>query len=326
MKHLIEILTRKLLPPSPDPKRPAPSILEQTRWEADFYPFPPRFKVQYFNPGLVDWKGTRFLVARRRKFMVHPGRNDIVLWRLNGNTPIYEYPIKFYNARAEEHWEDPRAIIFNERLFVSYSNFFTRGSQVHQAIAAVNPRMQAEVFHPVYGMNGRTIKANTGHEKNWLWFEHGGELHFIYSTQPHVTVRTKAAMPQFAYETAGFDWSYGLPRGGSPPVYVEEDNLFWSFFHSSLDIHPKHPPRRRYYMGAYAFEPWPPFRPVVATRRPLLTGSEKDRREPSAPLCVFPCGALLDDGTWTVTLGVNDCSCAWIKIPHEDLRRTVSKL
>jgi hypothetical protein len=23
--------------------------------------------------------------------------------------------------------------------------------------------------------------------------------------------------------------------------------------------------------------------------------------------------------TWTVTLGVNDCACAWIKIPHDEL-------
>lgn len=271
--------------------------------------------------------GYRWLVARRRKFAVHPGRNDIVMWRLhNESIALLEYPIRFFPCKAEEHWEDPRAIVVNGCLYVSYSNFMTRGYYVHQGIAPVNNRFQGEPYHPRYGLNSWSIRSNLGHEKNWLWFSHEGELHFIYATRPHVVARTKGMTPIFTYESPGFTWDYGLPRGGSPPVYVEEDGLYWSFFHSSRDIHPTTPPRRRYYMGAYAFEPWPPFRVVLYTRHPLLGGSENDPRELGAPLVVFPCGALISANTWTVSLGVNDCDCAWIKIPHEALRERVSKV
>jgi len=44
------------------------------------------------------------------------------------------------------------------------------------------------------------------------------------------------------------------------------------------------------------------------------------------PLVVFPCGAILRNGEWLVTLGVNDCESAWIKIPHERLMETMKKI
>jgi predicted GH43/DUF377 family glycosyl hydrolase len=317
-----------LLPPKHDPLRAVPSIREQTDWEVGFFGFPSRFKTQYFNPGLVEIGGERWLITRRRRFARHPGKNDLTMWRLRGDHPLLEIPIRFPQIWADEHWEDPRGMVTSEGgLFVSYSNFKTWNSQVHQALARVNGRFQAtEIFHPVYGKNGRSLPANTGHEKNWLWFEADGELYFVYSTEPHVVVRTKGGeMVMGESETSGVEWGYGHARGGAPPVLV--DGLMWSFFHSSIDLRKDPPPRRRYYMGAYAFEPWEPFRVTYVTRKPLLVGSEADPRELSAPLVVFPCGALIDlKGTWTVSLGVNDCASAYLKVPHEDLLKLVSRI
>jgi predicted GH43/DUF377 family glycosyl hydrolase len=298
-----------------------PSILEQTPWQAGFYKFPKRYKVEYFNPGLVDWQNRRWLVTRRRRCAFTPAKNDITFWRLNErNEVVTELPLKVPSTRQDEHWEDPRAMNIGGQLWVSYSNFFTRGFWVHQGLTRVNNLLQASgICHPIFGSNGKTIRENTGHEKNWLWFVgQDGLFYMVYDACPHIVVRFEGNQIR-AFTGKGFRWSKGKVRGGTPPVFVKADNLYWTFFHSSIDLGPT-PPRRLYFMGAYAFEPEPPFAMVRRTSTPLLIGNGRDPRNPGAPLCVFPCGALLDGGvTWTVTLGVNDCACAWIKIPHDEL-------
>lgn len=309
-----------------DPHRPVPSITRQTPWFCKLLQFQNRPMRQYFNPSLIDWKGRRFLVTRRRRHAYHPGRNDLTAWALSRDLePILEIPIRLPFTHGNEHWEDPRALLTSDgRFLLSYSNFITpwRSRYVHQAAAWISPTWHGRPFHPVYGDNGATVLENNGHEKNWLWFEPSpGEFHFVYSTGPVHQVVRYGKGAQTAYDAPGLAWRYGHIRGGTTPVLF--DGLYWSFFHSSIDIN-EEPPRRRYYMGAYAFVPEPPFAPVCMTSQPILAGSEADLRERSAPLCVFPCGLLLEGRgterpTWLVSLGVNDCSCALLRVPHAEL-------
>lgn len=310
------------------PSTETPSVVNQTHWPCAFYEFPNRYKVQYFNPGLVDWQGNRWLVTRRRRNAVPPGKNDITFWRLTPQNKLFsEHPLKIPTARIDEHWEDPRAIMVGDNLWVSYSNFYTRCHWVHQGICRVNKLLQAtDICHPVYGDNGASIHANKGHEKNWLWFvDKEGAMRMVYSAWPHTLVKFEPDGTPRPTTGKGFRWTKGAIRGGTPPIYIPEDDLYWTFFHSSIELGPN-PPRRRYFMGAYAFESNPPFRIMLRTAKPILTGSALDPRDKGAPLCVFPCGALLDGGTWHVTFGVNDCACAWIKIPHEELKALTIKV
>ena len=160
-------------------------------------------------------------------------------------------------------------------------------------------------------------------EKNWLWFEHGGRLHTIYMTDPHrvITWNQDYTAADQTFETAAPDeswWRFGHARGGTPPVLVGDE--YWSFFHSSTPwTEWTSAQKRRYHMGAYAFEAKPPFRITRFAKVPLLTGSPYDPWAPGQPLVVFPCGAILRNNTWLVTLGVNDMASAWIEIPHADL-------
>ncbi len=320
-------------PPQPAPGArtvnalsPVPSIREQTPWPLGFYAFPYRHKVQYFNPALVEWQGYRYLVARRRRTFFRPGKNDIVFWLLEGDKPILEKRVIIPAQHASQHWEDPRINNVNGRLWLAFATFRSpwRSNFVHQSAGWLNGMLQmTDPQNIAFGGNATHEITNTANEKNWVWFFPGGAPHFVYSPSPHVVVRVDGVKPALVHETPGFMWDYGLPRGGTPPVLVGD--LYWSFFHSSIDISPK-PPRRRYYMGAYAFSAEPPFAPVLYTRTPLLTGSERDFREPSAPYCVFPCGALLDAGTWHVTLGVNDIACAWLRVPHAELLARCSRV
>ncbi len=116
------------------------------------------------------------------------------------------------------------------------------------------------------------------------------------------------------YHAEMVQWQYGAIRGGTPPILV--DGLLWTFMHSSLGWKHRY---RRYYAGAIAFEPQPPFKPVLITPEPLLQGSQNDRWAQKKPLVVFPCGAIFKNDKWLISMGVNDLCSAWVEIPHKSL-------
>lgn len=303
----------------------APAIAEQTDWPTGFYQFPNQHSgIEYFNCGLVTWNNNEWLVTRRRQvFVGSVGHNDIMLWLLKDNVPTRGYPARINVSYGGEHHEDPRAINVNGNLLVSYTNFKVRGSFAHQGVVALNQQFQGfNPVHIVHGKNGAHLKANSGHEKNWIWFLHDGDLHFVYTTLPHVVCRVKGLAVDRIYETEKFNWkwSHGEPRGGTPPVKVGD--FYYTFFHSSL---PNKRFRSRYYMGALRFSATAPFTIDRMTNAPLLAGSEYDPRNPSAPLVVFPCGSKFDGREWLVTMGINDTACAWIRIPHTDLMKRMER-
>jgi hypothetical protein len=94
--------------------------------------------------------------------------------------------------------------------------------------------------------------------------------------------------------------------------------LYWTFFHSSLPWINK---KRRYYMGAYAFEAKAPFRIVRMTTLPILTGTNQQDWWPGLPAVVFPCGAFFDiaKNQFVVSYGINDVDCGYIKLPLGDM-------
>jgi predicted GH43/DUF377 family glycosyl hydrolase len=174
-------------------------------------------------------------------------------------------------------------------------------------------------FDPIYGNNYAQAMINEGHEKNWLYFVHDNAPHMVYSANPHVVVRLNVRLEKEAeYVTDEFNplWKFGEVRGGSNPIYV--DGLYWTFFHSSL---PWINRKRRYYMGAYAFEAKPPFRIARMTTLPILTGTNQQDWWPGLPAVVFPCGAFYDSAKnqFVVSYGINDVDCGYIKLPLVDM-------
>lgn len=306
-----------------DPNSP-PSVLHQTPWPIRFLDDLPQ-TAEYFNAAIIEREQKRFLVPRRaRPSADHMfGINDLVAFEMQGRKISGpELPIKMIRTVEDEHFEDPRVMIHNGKMFISCCNFVwgTHWSGPHQIICEMNDNWEAiKRYDVVYGKNGPHIGANTGWEKNWLWFWHNDVAHMVYQNEPHhVTAFNGNFQPAIKFSTPSNSnslWQYGEIRGGTPPVLVGDE--YFSFFHSSTPW--PETGSRRYHMGMYAFEARPPFRKTRMTNLPILSGSQHDRWSHPKPLVVFPCGAVINKGVWTVSMGVNDLYSAVIDIPHEEL-------
>jgi len=314
-----------------------PSILQQTHWQCGFFDFRKAQVpgISYFNCGLVRRPDGLWLVTRRSKNEknIRIGFNDVVAWKMDENSMLPEYGRKLICPTNfdREHFEDPRAIFHKGKTFVSCCNFVVTNNGAswtgaHQVLCEVG-RMSSDEWRvtkrldPIYGNNGDRIGADKGMEKNWLWFFHDDLPHMVYQAWPHRIVRFSTDFHQeFVYESGSkkLPWDNGIIRGGTPPVLAPDGKEYWTFFHSSLKLNDQY--RRRYYMGAYAFESKPPFRITRITPEPLLAGSSQDQWAERKPLVVFPCGSDFKDDQWLVTMGINDICSAWIKIPHEELQ------
>lgn len=326
----IQVLTKKVEASSDfigsslkDFERDIPSILHQTKWEFGFYDLPAQKGDQenwHFNPSLMtDDRGTVWLATRRIWQDRFAYLNEIVFFELNDNKPINRKVCYLPKNRFSESFEDPRCSFDGKRWWLSCVNFIQNQTQAHQVVGPMDsPGTVTRLYHPIIGKNGASIFSNIGHEKNWLWFFHNGEPHLIYLTNPHTIFRYdwfSGIREKWETSIPEMMWMHGEPRGGSPPVLV--DGEYWSFFHSFT---PHAWPKRRYHMGALAFESKPPFRVTRMTVLPLLSGSKNDPNDDRFPLTVFPGGALFQNGKWMVVMGVNDLRCAWINIPHDQLK------
>lgn len=311
-----------------------PSILDQTRWPVSFVNYGRAMEIgtnpRFFNAGLVEHGGSLWLVSRKAEDVQgsHHGMNSLWAFRLGGDMrPIAGLKIPLCGPYRNQHFEDPRITKWQGRLWLSFCTFVVNPDYTwhgaHQGTAMLMDDWNVSSMHdPLYGANGGSVLQNTGNEKNWLWFEHESELMCVYMTHPHTVLRWTfgpTVAESFSTEANHFDrWKHGHARGGTPPVRVGDE--YWSFFHSSLDGQAFNG-KRRYYMGAYAFEAKPPFSVTRVSLKPLLIASEKDPFHPTLPAVVFPSGAVLRDGEWTVSMGVNDCATAIIRIPHGDIEK-----
>jgi hypothetical protein len=175
-------------------------------------------------------------------------------------------------------------------------------------------------------------------EKNWMLFEHNGELWAIYSIAPHVVLQVTLGDdgPVLCHPAYQHEWDaqaytrrYGELRGGAPPVRVGDQYV--AFFHSSFIAHPwRHrflrllrqaPTNTIHYVGGvYGFAAEPPFAPLWLHPSPLLMPPLLPRRRqqlnPIVEYSAYPCGAIWQDQQWLVTLGARNEYCCLAQVPQ----------
>ncbi len=154
-------------------------------------------------------------------------------------------------------------------------------------------------------------------EKNWVFFDAGGQMGIIYECSP---VHRVFVNNQW-HETEGVKWPYGDARGG--PL-IDMGSHYLRFFHSRLDNDWLSGPHR-YFMGAYTMDKDPPFKVKTVSKRPIIYGSElddlkiKERPAHWKRNVIFPGGAVATNGHFTVSVGINDASCALVKLTEKEL-------
>ena len=312
------------------PLRDVPSFCDQTDWPSGYFAFPAANNTVYFNCSVAQANGALHLFTRRWRYNLGQGqsntrinRSDLAIWRIRQNMTLDSNPIIPHtpNRYPHEQWEDPRAIVGKDgNVYLSFATWVHyKQWSIRQSFARLSQdwRKVVPIWEVPYGGNTRNPTTGKTHEKNWIWFEHEGKWHCQYSINPGEVFSVTNGVVDNVWKAPDIKvpWDFGMPlRGGTPPTRVGDEYI--AFFHTAVTWQK---PKRRYHIGAYAFSAKPPFTLKRITRMPLLSGSEHDFRTLAGPLVIFPNGAILQDGQWLVTFGVNDEACGWIKIPHEDL-------
>ena len=196
--------------------------------------------------------------------------------------------------------EDGRLFRLNGKLHLAFVGFTGRSTSV--LYAALNEETLAveKLIWPQ--LNGANRK-----EKSWSMFDYAGELHSIYSINPHIilTFNVNNDGDTWAERTYRTDWDCkwtgGPLRGGASPVL--HDGKWFHFFHGCTV---QENGRRLYNMGLVTFENSPPFRILEYTPEPLDVADPNAEPKAEKSDVIFPCGAVRYGDGWAVSMGVND--------------------
>lgn len=277
---------------------------------------------RHWNPGLLFYRDKFWMAYRYHRAETGDARCGIAIVQIDpmtGETIGKSQRIALKGPTDTEHHEDCRLFMFRGEPMISYTEMTGYQPGVDYTCVMKYAQLRligvrwsvVDQWQPRYG-------ANTGYakEKNWIFFESGGELHCVYSPGPeHVVLKIEEDKVVTEYRTAGALWQWGSMRGGTPPVEYGDGELL-SVFHSSLPT--EVPPHFvRYFGGAYAFENKAPFRITRISELPIMAGSEADQHKVDPryvagwkPFVTFPCGLVRHGSRLFCSLGVNDWQCA----------------
>lgn len=288
-----------------------------------------------FNPAITRFRDALLLAYR---VVLADGRRRLALCRLDAALEVIPGSVIALSDAiqgAGDWLADGRFCVFGERLLLHFnSGSRPRPNQIWCV------ELHAETLLPLTPAKPLLLQgARQAVEKNWMLFEHGGELLAVYRIAPHTILRLQETdtaficLPQPPLEWPAEAWAgiYGQLRGSTPPVRV--DDAWFCFFHS---VWPLPRWRRalhrllygrghrtwRYGSGFYGFSADARLQPLCFSPQPVLHASARKRRQalnPRADRVIYPCGAVFQDGNWIVSYGLNDEHCCLQILPHAGL-------
>lgn len=282
-----------------------------------------------YNPAVTAFRGRRLLAYRLDAGRLHASWGQDA-WRRIGLCALDEQwrvipesvtPFSDTITEGGARHYDPRFLVYGDRLFIHYNNNMqTRPNQIYLVEVDADTLCAKGPARPVV-LQGPRQEI----EKNWMFFEHDGELLAVYTIAPHRVLRVTLGdtgpvlcHPTYTttWEVAAYANHYGHPWGGAPPVRYGD--LYLSVFHSHrlvgalrlflplfpealLRRLPRYPAgilrrlrlrcyQRRYYGGLYAFAATPPFQPRWLAPAPILRPERELPRQ--RPRWIDPCSEL----------------------------------
>lgn len=291
-----------------------------------------------FNPSIVKWNNSLLLSFRIYDTKLNSA-NKIGLIFLNNNfEPISKtYILKIeqkeiinfnINKKTKINEQDPRLVLINNKLKITYSNYKIGRMFIADLIFKDDNFIAKK---PICILNFDGAQKNRL-EKNWMPFEYQKELLLIYSLQPHKIIKLNATNYGKTYTntTTNFNWQYGELRGGTPALLVDGEYL--SFFHSSIDMSSKHSNGNvieHFFMGAYTFSNKFPFRITNISPEPIYgynfyTSKEYNLYRPLK--VVFPGGYIFNKDYIWIVFGKQDREIHVVKINKQQLMNSLIKI
>jgi hypothetical protein len=196
--------------------------------------------VRIYNPALTRHRG-QLLVAYRVDSW-EDAQCRIAVCVLDDHLQIAHDRVSPFSDTVQDggagHY-DPRFLVYRDRLFIHYNNNFrTRPNRIFlvevdpDTLAARSPARPLQLEGPRQEI-----------EKNWMFFEHDGDLFAVYRVAPHTILRVDMAgrgpiacspVHATAWDVSAYAERFGLPCGGTPPVRRGDEYV--SFFHSRRPI------------------------------------------------------------------------------------------
>jgi len=291
------------------------SILEERKITIPGHP-------KAFNPSLIPYKGGYLLsfrvkinlsskikkkLPRNQPFFIGLLRLDKQWKILSKSIQLLKVPSSYFSYSYTA--EDARLFNVGNRIFIFFNdaplNSSARSNCALYFGELVENRGEFAFLGDVKRLNYcKALKQ----EKNWSPFVSGDKLYLIYSDQPRVILEADYNIGycrEVARTSFSWFWDWGEIRGGTPAYLV--DGKLLTFFHSSIPMNGLENMEkngRNYLMGAYTFEPTPPFTVCQITSRPL--GKITDYVNANHRKVVFPGGMVIEEEKIHVSWGKND--------------------
>lgn len=258
-----------------------------------------------YHPVATEWR-TKIVVVEQESGL----KKESVLELPEKYRDMSHEDARLFTYRGELHASLVVAVFpGNPKAVIPCAQIYGKLVRTHNGWRLEDVRM------PKYGNNGFQ-----GQEKNWLFFEHGRKLHFIYQLQPEQIVVPLADNGDVepTYRTKSPEWAWGIMRGGTAPM--EYQGKWLRFFHSLLQSGNRQ--SWIYSIGALAMDNQPPFQILQVSKAPILRGREFYTYgcRHWKPNVIIPYGALPDGNSWNLYVGVNDSQCATVRITERELR------
>lgn len=282
-----------------------------------------------FNPSIVKWKDGYLLSFRTLVNANRPLHSQIGLVLLNSNFEVISEP-QLLNTREKlplhpSKSEDARLFSINDRIYIIYND----NEEYHDH--GTRRMYYSELF-----FDGTTFTVQPEcindfpdekwerWEKNWVPFDYDGTMLLAYSILPHkifLPIFGMGKCEMLASTTSSFFWPWGNGRlyGGTPALKTEEGYL--AFFHSSCKLMTQQTGdfvTWHYFMGAYLFDPHPPFAIKKISPQPIISRGLYDN-----PLLykrvIYPGGYVMDNHNIWIVYGREDCECWVIRIDKQKL-------
>lgn len=259
---------------------------------------------------------------------------------VRGSAVALSDEIRFALAEDLDHraltWHaDPRYFVLDGRIYLSWNNGSAQpqNCQFLLEMDATGTRPAGLAREIVAVRDRRPI------EKNWMFFETGGQTWCIYSSFPHDVMSVDLDNPDYvickpAFVTSAvsdYETLYGVVRGGAQPVSLGDHLLVLA--HSSYKMSDG---LRYYACMVYEILARPPFSitrcGMVPFTLPQTQGGDGAafsfaKLNPTVGGVVYPCGIVLEGDQALISYGVNDERAAVARLPLSamtDLLRPVA--